>query len=53
MENESKMRPAESGLTYEAPRVEVFEVMVERGFENSPFATMEEGGDVPSEDFSD
>jgi hypothetical protein len=32
MENESKMRLAESKLVYEAPRVDVLEVMVERGF---------------------
>jgi hypothetical protein len=32
MENESKMWPAESGPAYEAPRVDVLEVMVERGF---------------------
>jgi hypothetical protein len=35
MENKRKGRPVESGLTYEAPRVEVFEVNVERGFEGS------------------
>jgi hypothetical protein len=32
MENESKKRLAESGSVYEAPRVEVLEVMVERGY---------------------
>jgi hypothetical protein len=35
MKNKRKERPAESGLAYEAPRVEVFEVNVERGFEGS------------------
>jgi hypothetical protein len=35
MKNKRKERPAEGGLAYEAPRVEVFEVNVERGFEGS------------------
>jgi hypothetical protein len=35
MENESKLRLAESELAYEAPRVDVLEVRVERGFAGS------------------
>jgi hypothetical protein len=43
MRNERTEWPAENGLTYEAPRVEVFEVNVERGFEGSLVDTRSNG----------
>lgn len=46
MENETKLWLAESMPAYESPRVDVFEVEVERGFTDSDFVG---SGDIESQ----
>jgi hypothetical protein len=54
MESKNEMWPAEDRPKYESPRVEIFEVMVEKGFGESlspSLSSLTEGDDLDASDY--